>query len=112
VPRSADGSGSEPPVRTLRVTAVLIGLFCVVALLWGMFVDLRLPAKVAVFTVAFNVLVILVKIAETLVVEPSTVRKHLENIYARLDVRSRSAALARLRDLASRGDAQRLARNG
>jgi hypothetical protein len=61
VPRSADSSGSEPPVRTLLVTAVLIGLFCVVALLWGMLVDLRLPAKVAVLAVAFNALVILVK---------------------------------------------------
>jgi hypothetical protein len=61
VPRSADSSGSQPPVRTLLVTAVLIGLFCVAALLWGMVVDLRLPAKVAVYAVAFNLLVILVK---------------------------------------------------
>jgi hypothetical protein len=61
VPRSADSSGSEPPVRTLLVTAVLIGLFCVAALLWGILVDLKLPAKVAVYAVAFNVLVILVK---------------------------------------------------
>jgi hypothetical protein len=36
VPRSADSSGSQPPVRTLLVTAVLIGLFCVAALLWGL----------------------------------------------------------------------------
>jgi hypothetical protein len=54
VQRSAEGSGSEPPVRTLLVTAVLIGLFCVVALLWGMLVDLKLPAKVAVLAVAFR----------------------------------------------------------
>lgn len=61
VPRSVDRTGAEPPVRMLLVTAVLIGLVCVAALLWGMVSDLRLPAKVAVYAVAFNVLVILVK---------------------------------------------------
>jgi ATP/maltotriose-dependent transcriptional regulator MalT len=45
------------------------------------------------------------EIAATLVVEPSTVRKHLENIYAKLGVGSRTAALARLRDFTPRGDA-------
>jgi DNA-binding CsgD family transcriptional regulator len=37
------------------------------------------------------------EIASVLVVERSTVRKHLENVYEKLDVRSRTAALAKLR---------------
>jgi DNA-binding CsgD family transcriptional regulator len=36
-------------------------------------------------------------IANALVVERSTVRKHLENVYEKLEVRSRTAALAKLR---------------
>jgi DNA-binding NarL/FixJ family response regulator len=35
-------------------------------------------------------------IAGQLVVEPSTVRKHLENVYRKLGVSSRTAAVARL----------------
>ena len=38
-----------------------------------------------------------VEIAGVLVVEPSTVRKHLEHVYAKLGVGSRTAALAKLR---------------
>ena len=37
------------------------------------------------------------EIAQVLVVEPSTVRKHLENVYEKLGVRRRTAALAKLR---------------
>jgi DNA-binding CsgD family transcriptional regulator len=37
------------------------------------------------------------EIADVLVVEPSTVRKHLENVYEKLGVRRRTAALAKLR---------------
>jgi DNA-binding NarL/FixJ family response regulator len=37
------------------------------------------------------------EIAAELVVEPSTVRKHLEHVYEKLGVGSRTAALARLR---------------
>jgi ATP/maltotriose-dependent transcriptional regulator MalT len=37
------------------------------------------------------------EIASALVVERSTVRKHLENVYEKLGVRSRTAALAKLR---------------
>jgi DNA-binding CsgD family transcriptional regulator len=36
------------------------------------------------------------QIAETLWIAPTTVRKHLENIYAKLGVRTRTAAAARL----------------
>jgi DNA-binding CsgD family transcriptional regulator len=44
-------------------------------------------------------------IASVLIVEPSTVRKHLENIYEKLSVGSRIAALAKLRDLKPDGGA-------
>lgn len=37
------------------------------------------------------------EIAKVLVVERSTVRKHLEHVYDKLGVRSRTAALAKLR---------------
>jgi ATP/maltotriose-dependent transcriptional regulator MalT len=37
------------------------------------------------------------QIAERLTIAPTTVRKHLENIYAKLDVRTRTAAVARVR---------------
>jgi ATP/maltotriose-dependent transcriptional regulator MalT len=37
------------------------------------------------------------EIASVLVVERSTVRKHLEHVYEKLGVRSRTAALAKLR---------------
>ncbi len=37
-------------------------------------------------------------VAEALVVSPATVKKHLDNIYAKLDVSSRSAAAARARN--------------
>jgi ATP/maltotriose-dependent transcriptional regulator MalT len=39
------------------------------------------------------------EIARALVVELSTVRKHLEHVYAKLGVRSRTAALAKLRSV-------------
>ena len=37
------------------------------------------------------------EIASTLWIAPATVRKHLENIYAKLGVRTRTAAVARRR---------------
>jgi DNA-binding NarL/FixJ family response regulator len=39
------------------------------------------------------------EIASVLVIEPSTVRKHLEHVYSKLGVRSRTAALAKLGSL-------------
>ena len=42
------------------------------------------------------------EIASVLVVARSTVRKHLENIYEKLGVQSRTAALARLRNIDGR----------
>ncbi|MBW8741370.1 MAG: hypothetical protein JF623_01785 [Acidobacteria bacterium] len=62
LPRMVSGSGAVPPARTLFETAVLVGLICATGLFWGMRSDLRLPLKVAVYAVAFNVLVIFVKL--------------------------------------------------
>jgi ATP/maltotriose-dependent transcriptional regulator MalT len=39
------------------------------------------------------------KIAETLVIARETVHKHLRNIYGKLDVHNRTAAVARAREL-------------
>ena len=37
------------------------------------------------------------QIAERLWISPGTVRRHLENVFAKLDVHTRTAAVARLR---------------
>jgi DNA-binding CsgD family transcriptional regulator len=54
------------------------------------------------------------EIAAALFVAPSTVRKHLENVYRKLGVASRGAAVARLqgRDLPDIDLSERLARLG
>ena len=41
------------------------------------------------------------EVAATLHVSPNTVRKHVENIFDKLGVHTRTAAVARLRDLAT-----------
>jgi hypothetical protein len=62
MPHTVSGSGSEPPVRMLLTTAVLVSVVCTVALFWGVHSDLGLPARAAVYAVAFNALVIVVKL--------------------------------------------------
>jgi hypothetical protein len=62
LPHTVSGKGDVPPTRMLLETAVLVSLICAAALFWGIRSDLRLPAKVAVYAVLFNVLVIAVKL--------------------------------------------------
>jgi hypothetical protein len=62
VPHTVSGSGAVPPVRMLLVTATLVGAVCAAALFWGLRTDLRLPSRVAVYAVGFNLLVIVVKL--------------------------------------------------
>jgi hypothetical protein len=62
VPHTVSGSGGVPPVRMLLVTGTLVGLICAAALFWGIRSDLKLPTKVAIYAVGFNVLVIVVKL--------------------------------------------------
>ena len=38
------------------------------------------------------------QIAERLVISPGTVRRHLENVFSKLDVHTRTAAVARVRE--------------
>src|SRR6266536_5903510 len=62
VPRTVSSSGDVPPVGMLLVTATIVGVICGVLLFWGLRSDLGLPATAAVYAVAFNVLVIIVKL--------------------------------------------------
>jgi hypothetical protein len=62
VPRAVSSSGDVPPVGMLLATATIVGAFCAVLLFWGLRADLGLPATAAVYAVAFNALVILVKL--------------------------------------------------
>ena len=55
------GSGAQPPVGTLLTAAVLITAITTAALYFGIRMDLRLPARVALYAVAWNALVVLVK---------------------------------------------------
>jgi hypothetical protein len=63
IPKTVSSGGSVPPVRMLLITAVLVGAISALALFWGVRTDLGLPTKVAVYAVAFNVLVVVVKFA-------------------------------------------------
>jgi len=62
VPRTVSHAGSTPPVGMMLVTATLVSLVCAAVLAWGLHRDLRLPVSVALYTCAFNVLVVVVKL--------------------------------------------------
>lgn len=62
LPHTVSGGGDVPPVRMLLETAVIVSVICAAALFWGIRSDLGLPAKVAVYAVLFNTLVIVVKL--------------------------------------------------
>lgn len=55
--------GNEPPVRSLLLSAILIALFTTGALYLGLRRDLGLPARVAIYAVAYNALIVGVKFA-------------------------------------------------
>lgn len=61
-PHTVAAGGNVPPARMLLITATIIGVICSALLFWGLRSDLRLPLKVAVYAVVFNVLVIVVKL--------------------------------------------------
>jgi hypothetical protein len=63
VPRTVSSSGDVPPVGMLLTTATVVGVICAALLFWGLRSDLGLPATAGVYAVAFNVLVIVVKLA-------------------------------------------------
>jgi hypothetical protein len=58
---SQAGDGDTPPVGFLLLTAALVTLFTTVALWLGIRRNLRLGMKVAVYAVAFNALIVVVK---------------------------------------------------
>jgi hypothetical protein len=62
VPRTVSSSGDVPPVGMLLTTATIVGVICAALLYWGLRSDLGLPATAATYAVAFNVLVIVVKL--------------------------------------------------
>jgi hypothetical protein len=62
LPHTVSGGGAVPPIRMLLETAVIVSVICAAALFWGIRSDLGLPAKVAVYAVLFNTLVIVVKL--------------------------------------------------
>jgi hypothetical protein len=62
VPRTVSSNGDVPPVGMLLTTATVVGVICAALLYWGLRSDLGLPATAAAYAVAFNVLVIVVKL--------------------------------------------------
>jgi hypothetical protein len=58
-----DGSGETPPTDTLMLVAVTIAFVTTVALWLGLRLDLGFPTAVIVYTVGWNVLVVLAKFA-------------------------------------------------
>lgn len=55
--------GNEPPVRSLLLSAILIALFTTGALYLGLRRDLGFTARVAMYAVAYNALIVGVKFA-------------------------------------------------
>ena len=62
VPRTVSSSGDAPPVGMLLTTATIVGVISAALLYWGLRSDLGLPLTTALYAVAFNVLVIVVKL--------------------------------------------------
>src|SRR5919109_655917 len=58
-----DGSGDPPPTDTLLLVAVTVALVTTVAIWLGLRFDLGFPTAVIVYTVGWNVLVMLAKFA-------------------------------------------------
>jgi hypothetical protein len=62
VPRTVSSGGNAPPVGMLLTTATIVGVISAALLYWGLRSDLGLPLTTALYAVAFNVLVIVVKL--------------------------------------------------
>jgi hypothetical protein len=62
-PRTVSSAGDVPPVGMLLVTATIVSVICGSLLFWGLRSDVGVPRTVAVYAVAFNALVIVVKLA-------------------------------------------------
>lgn len=60
LPRVSTG-GSQPPVGTLLAVGIVVGGATSAALYLGISRDMKLPARVAIFFVAYNALIVLVK---------------------------------------------------
>jgi hypothetical protein len=60
LPRVSSG-GTQPPVGTLLAVGILVGGVTSAALFLGISRDMKLPARVGIFFVAYNALIVLVK---------------------------------------------------
>ncbi len=74
VPRLGDADTAVPGLGTLLVTGVVVGALTTGALYFGLRRDLGLPASIALFAVAYNALVVLVKF----VLSPQALYEHSE----------------------------------
>jgi hypothetical protein len=62
VPRGWEGDGAAPPVAALLTTGAAVGFVSAGALYWALRRDLGFPARVALFAVTYNALLVLVKL--------------------------------------------------
>jgi hypothetical protein len=60
VPRAGSG-GVEPPIGIVLSVGLLVGAMTTGALYWGLRTDLGMPARMAAYAVAYNLLVVVVK---------------------------------------------------